>query len=276
LQPSKNSTFHDFSPIGNMGLLLWNGDLLNADTGTYCGTKESIEKGDTNYYYTTHYTLDLREQDIQTFVTEKTKLNGTNFSIINLLNPNASIERLRKDRFKRKQQAIKLNEAEGRIPISYIGNAKYRLEEGHMIERERSWGSKVFKGDDYDTEPITVYKNKIGNYTLKGVNLPTTDSESTDRWGWSCFTSLPFEFPEFLGFGDWRAINSDSYAKSYNIDCKVTDPTKYYINHNVTDRWKKIQPNEKIQIVKYGGVEIKSDIQSPTPDHIYLLPLIRL
>lgn len=122
-----------------------------------------------------------------------------------------------------------------------MGYAKYRLEEGHMIERKRSWVSSAVGGDKYDTEPITVYKNNIGNYTLRGFTKTELDNLS-----WSCLTSLPFEFPEFLGYGDWNVIDENSYNKAYNIDCKITDPTKYYINHNVTDRWKKIQPREKI------------------------------
>lgn len=270
LKPTKNQTFHDFTPISNMGLLLWNGDLLNNKFENYIGTTEDVENGNSGFYYTTYYTLDIKENTIQNFVTEKIELKS--LGVGNLKTEENAIK-LRTKRFKRKQQAIKLNEAEGRIPISVIGHAKYRMEEGHMIERKRSWGSRTFGGDDYDTEPITVYKNNIGNYTLKGVRIPT---DTTSNWGWSCLTSLPFEFPEFLGYGDWKAIDDESYNKAYNIDCKLTNPTKYYINHNVTDRWKRIKPSEKVQIVKYGGVELTSDIQSPTPSHLYLLPLIRL
>jgi hypothetical protein len=105
-----------------------------------------------------------------------------------------------------------------------------------MIERKRSFFSRVIGGDDYDTEPITVFKNKIGNYVLKGIKIPTGE-EDTDKWGWCCLTSLPYEFPELLGYGDWRAITNDSYKKSHNVETKLSDPRKYYINHNVTDKW---------------------------------------
>lgn len=273
LEPKAYDTFHDFTPVGNIGLLLWNTELMNKDNSTYKGTTSTIESGDSDYYYTTHYSLDLSSVDVRKFVTEKIHLNGVEFPIKNMKTGDA-VE-IRKNRFKRKQQAIKLNEAEGRIPISYIGKAKYRLEEGHMIERKRSWGSSVFKGDKYDTEPITVYKNNIGNYTLKSIRTPD-DEKDTTGWGWSCVTSLPYEFPEFLGFGDWKKIDNKSHTKSYNNEYKVSNPSKYYINHNVTDKWKKIQPEEKINIVKYGGVEVPSDTQSPAPAHMYLLPLIRL
>lgn len=273
LYPKKTDTFHDFTPVGNVGLLLWNTELMNKNNSTYKGTTSTIEKGKSNYYYTTHYSLDLSSVDIRKFVTEKVNINGSYFPIKNM--KTGLPDEIRKNRFKRKQQAVKLNEAEGRIPISYMGKAKYRLEEGHMIERERSWWSSTFAGDDYDTEPITVYKNNIGNYTLKSIHKPD-EAKDTTGWGWSCVTSLPYEFPEFLGFGDWKAIDNKSHMKTYNNECKISNPSKYYINHNVTDRWKKTQPEEKINIIKYGGVSVNSDTQSPAPAHMYLLPLIRL
>ena len=298
LSAKKSITFHDFTPIGNAGLTLWNSDVFNTkgtrekivvDEETdyiyhpkYAGTTESIENGTGRFYFTTYYTLDLKSEDISKYVTEKVYLTSVG-SFKPSSEADATYNRakeIRRKRFKRKQQAVKLNEAEGRIPISSIGNAKYRLEEGHMIERKRSLGSRIFKGDKYDTEPITVYKNNIGNYTLKAQNLPSVeDATSTENWGWTCLTSLPYEFPEFLGFGDFNEIEKREvpwHEKSHNINCKLSDPTTYYINHNVTDRWKKAQPEEKIQIIKYGGVSVKSDIQSPTPSHLYLLPLIRL
>lgn len=269
LRPTKDDTFHDFTPVGNAGLILWNGDVYNTDNNdTYKGTSKEIEDSINNVYYITNYPLDLKDTNVDNYITE---INYLNQKVENFKTGNATEDRT--NRFKRKQQVIKLNEAEGRIPISFHGQAKYRLEEGHMIERERSWGSKLFKGDDYDTEPITVYKNRIGNYILKGVNMSIED---TSTWGWSCLTSLPFEYPEFLGVGDLDNLTDESFNKSVNLEFKTSEPAKYYINHNVTDRWKKVQPEEKVQVIKYGGVEVKCDTQSPAPAHLYLLPLIRL
>lgn len=282
LSPKKYDTFHDFTPVGNAGLLLWNGDIYNTSNTTYKGTSSDIENNLKNNYYITHYPTDLRETNSDNFTTEtnslekidsfKSKVDGiTDPSVIFKIANND-----RKNRFIRKQQAIKLNEAEGRIPISHIGQAKYRMIGGHMIERKRK--GRHIHGDKYDTEPISVIKNNIGNYTLKGINTNLYDAITDENkfWSWSCLTSLPFEFPEFLGVGDLNAITEESFRKSFNIDCKVSNPQKYYINHNVTDRWKKVQPDEKIQVIKYGGTEVKADTQSPAPSHFYLLPLIRL
>jgi hypothetical protein len=80
----------------------------------------------------------------------------------------AEVNKVRTHRFKRRQLAVKFDESEARFPISFQGFAKYRYESGHMVERKRSWGSRKIKGDKWDTEPITVYKKNIGNYTLKG------------------------------------------------------------------------------------------------------------
>ena len=247
LSPKKYDTFHDFTPVGNAGLLLWNGDIYNTSNTNYKGTSSDIENNLKNNHYITHYPTDLRETNSDNFITEKNSLKGVNsFKSGNAVND-------RKNRFIRKQQAIKLNEAEGRIPISHIGQAKYRMIGGHLIERKTK--GRYIDGDKYDSEPISVIKNNIGNYTLKGINTNLYDAITDENkfWSWSCLTSLPFEFPEFLGVGDLNAISEESFRKSFNIDCKVSNPQKYYINHNVTDRWKKVQPDEKIQVIKYGG-----------------------
>lgn len=247
LSPKRYDTFHDFTPVGNAGLILWNGEVYNIKNTTYKGTSSKIENNLKNNYYITHYPTDLRETNSDNFITEKNSLKKvSSFKSGNAVND-------RTNRFIRKQQAIKLNEAEGRIPISHIGQAKYRMIGGHMIERKRK--GRLIHGDKYDTEPISVIKNNIGNYTLKGINTNLYDAITDDNkfWSWSCLTSLPFEFPEFLGVGDLDAISEESFRKSFNIDCKVSNPQKYYINHNVTDRWKKVQPDEKIQVIKYGG-----------------------
>ena len=276
LKPESEVTFHDFTPVSNLGLMLWNSDIYNTDNGDYKGTTSSIEDGTSGAFYKISYPDNIKERDDTNFINENIHFRGDNYQINTSKEKDnySSMNIFRMNRFKRKQQAIKFNEADGRIPISYIGYAKYRLEEGHMIQRKHSKLGSFFSGDKYDTEPITVFKNNIGNYILKSANI-TEKSEDGDM-GWSCLTSLPYEFPEYLGYGDWRGITTEHYAKSFNIEDKLTNPASYYINHNVTDRWRKVQPEEKIQIVKYGGVEIKSDIQAPAPAHMYLLPLIRL
>jgi hypothetical protein len=113
LRPSNTNTFHDFTPVGNMGLLLWNGDLMNHDEENnieYQGTTARIEQGNSDFFYTNYHSLNLRETDIKKRVTEIVNLSGVNFRIDNLKPDKHSAKltysecnKIRKDRFKRKQ-----------------------------------------------------------------------------------------------------------------------------------------------------------------------------
>jgi hypothetical protein len=48
--------------------------------------------------------------------------------------------------------AIKINESEARIPISYNGKAQFSTRYLYTYERKRSSGSSAGKGDEWDTE----------------------------------------------------------------------------------------------------------------------------
>lgn len=178
LKPLTKITFHDFTPVSNLGLMLWNSDIYNIDNEDYKGTTSSIEDGTSGAFYKISYPDNIKERDDTNFINENIHFRGNNYNINTSKEKNySSMNIFRMNRFKRKQQAVKFNEADGRIPISYIGYAKYRLEEGHMIERNHSKLGSFFSGDKYDTEPITVYKNNIGNYILKSARITEKSEE---------------------------------------------------------------------------------------------------
>ena len=70
---------------------------------------------------------------------------------------------VRTQRFKRKQQAIKLNESESMIPISSQGFARYQIRTNHKWQRKKSWGSRL-TGNKWDTEHGTSIINNVGGY----------------------------------------------------------------------------------------------------------------
>ena len=178
---------------------------------------------------------------------------------------------VRTQRFKRRQQAIKFNEAEGRIPISTVGKGQYCIWTRHVHQRKQSWGSRMC-GNKWDTEYGELFIKDVSGYKLGTSMVGNNEQKAT---GWICLTSLPYEKPEYLGYGDTTAI-SDAYLDlNSNTQNKETAPHDYYINHNVTDKWK---PSVVIRTtdVKHGGVVIKNNIESPHPSYMNLIPLIRL
>ena len=277
-------TFHDFSPIPNIGLYLWNNEIFNTEATTSLkGTTAEIENGTSGFYY---YDINGKIYSFD---------NKSNF----LINSSAKGDEYKVQKFKRRQQAIKLDEFESRLPISYKGHAKYALKSLHVVYRDSHGGtdneesSLTYKGicgyelssfnvhDDFESNGLTVYNEEDNtlkysyHYDLakKGniVKVPIT--------GWSCVTSLPYSNTEYLAFGDWADINSSSLDSSTFKHLKNTDPTSYYINHNVTDTWRdyfKKYEDTNSCTVKMGDNEISIDTQAPYPSHVYLLPLIRL
>lgn len=259
--------FHNFTPIPNLGLMLWNSSIYNTEGEDYKGTIQGVENGNNAYGF-------INGQDEAVTMGGNFKLTETllGFSLSNNNQRNyIKLNDVRTQRFKRRQQAIKFNEAEGRIPISSVGTGQYCIWTRHVHLRKKSWGSRV-TGKKWDTEYGDLYIKDVSGYKL-GTSMVGNDEQKAT--GWICLTSLPYEKPEYLGYGDTTAI-SDAYLDlNSNTQNKETAPHDYYINHNVTDKWK---PSVVIRTtdVKHGGVVIKNNIESPHPSYMNLIPLIRL
>ena len=269
--------FHNFTPIPNLGLMLWNSSIYNTGGGDYKGTLESVEKGNAAYGFINGQDETIRmnnpEDSELTFSLTETLL-GFSYSEDNdkMQSNFLKLNKVRTQRFKRRQQAIKFNEAEGRIPISSVGTGQYCIWTRHVHQRKKSWGSRAI-GNKWDTEYGELFIKDVSGYKLGTSMVGAGEEQKTP--GWICLTSLPYEKPEYLGCGDTTAISHDHLDLNSNTQNKETAPHDYYINHNVTDKWK---PSVVIRTtdVKHGGVVIKNNIESPHPSYMNLIPLIRL
>lgn len=280
------TTFHDFSPIPNIGLYLWNNEIFNNGATTNLkGTTAEIENGTSGFYYYDIngkiYSFDKKTN----FLIDSSAKKGTN--------------EYKVQKFKRRQQAIKLDEFESRLPISFKGHAKYALRSLHVVYRDSHSGTDTeessltyknvcgyeFRSFDvseaFNNNGLTVYDEEDNTlkYSYHYDLAQTGQEKKVPITGWSCVTSLPYSNIEYLAFGDWANIDEKSIdSKTFNL-LKNSDPSSYYINHNVTDTWRnyfKKYEETNNYITSMGDVNISIDTQAPSPSHVYLLPLIRL
>lgn len=262
---TSNGFFHDYTPIPNIGMMLWNRDRYNTDNTVYKGTYENVEINGNQYSF-----LD------GTGTTRTLYNNQANWnSEESISSTYGSMNKMRTLRFKRRQQAMKLNEAEGISPISFTGFAKYQIESEHTFKRKKKLG-----GGDWEWGHLRI--QNVSNYVLQSWNGGTSDNETDETTGetvvttgWSCLTSLPYDHVEYLGYGNINLINDSHVNLLTNGDKQFSNPSEYYINHNVTDKWKKYN-KIKTKEVTYGNTKIDADMQSPYPSYMNLLPLIRL
>lgn len=165
---------------------------------------------------------------------------------------------------RRKFYAMKLNEAEGFIPISYFGKAggnvkiKYSRKEAYGPS-----GAKTKRRSYYDTyHNISGYKMSAPVKSLNADNV--VQSYDDEKSFWRCFSSIPYLNPYKLGVGDIKnyipnKLKNDETVDYYDINCVTQLPNK--------DEYKNY---------KFGGVNIQVDESCPTPAHLNLLPLIRI
>ena len=263
--------FHNFTPIPNLGLMLWNSSIYNTGGGNYKGTLQSVENGNNSYGF-----INAQDETVKmsgNFKISETLLGYTMSQSNNQMNY-IKLNDVRTQRFKRRQQAIKFNEAEGRLPISSKGTGQYSIFTRHVSLRKRSWGSNL-RGKKWDTEHGNLHIKNVTDYKLGSSTIEEGKFGGEGNIGWICLTSLPYERPEYLGYGNTTAITDAYLDLNSNTQNKKSAPHDYYINHNVTDKWK---PSVVIRTtdVKHGGVAIKNNIESPHPSYMNLIPLIRL
>ena len=167
-------------------------------------------------------------------------------------------------KMKRRMLAMKINESQACIPISYYGKAQFSTRYLYTYERKRSSGSSAGKGDEWDTEQQNFTIKDVGNYI---IGMYDNSNNHQGEGAYRCVTSLAYTNPEYLGFGD--------ITQPYDPQ----KPQTYWNVNNVTDFYKSQNSKTSDQMYRttYGDSQfIEVDTKSPYPTHIKLLPLIRL
>ena len=167
-------------------------------------------------------------------------------------------------KMKRRMLAMKINESQACIPISYYGKAQFSTRYLYTYERKRSSGSSAGKGDEWDTEQQNFTIKDVGNYI---IGMYDNSNNHQGEGVYRCVTSLAYTNPEYLGFGD--------ITQPYDPQ----KPQTYWNVNNVTDFYKSQNSKTSDQLYRttYGDSQfIDVDTKSPYPTHIKLLPLIRL
>ena len=153
---------------------------------------------------------------------------------------------------RRKFFAMKMNEAEGFIPISYVGKASGKVE--LAWSRDERSGSKSSSRNTYHDVKKNVASYKMGS---------PKDYEHNKSY-WRCVTSIPYTNPDKLGVGDIK--NYIANRKDYN------ENTDYYDVNCVTQ----LPKDSKYKTYNFGKVPVKVDETCPNPPFVNLLPLIRI
>mgnify|MGYP003289542929 CR=1 FL=1 len=144
---------------------------------------------------------------------------------------------------RRKFYAMKLNEAEGFIPISYFGKAggnvkiKYSRKEAYGPS-----GAKTKRRSYYDTyHNISGYKMAAPAESYRNGVAQSYDENLSY---WRCFSSIPYTNPYKLGVGDIKNYISNKLKNDDSVD--------YYDINCVTQ----LPNNNTYKNYKYGGVNI--------------------
>lgn len=238
-----NGGFYEkYTPIPNMGLYLFNTSICNNGAAAKHSDGTYMARG-------THRDCDgfMDAEGTWHKLNKEAPITATQTS------DNASIVKYDEEKWRRKFYAMKLNEAEGFIPISYYGKASGFMVIAHSRD-ERS-GSKSSSRNTYQD-----YIYNIGGYKLTRP-LGTYNDETSF---WRCLTSIAYLNPNKLGVGD---------IKKYIDNKKKNDETVNYYDINCVTQ---LPSQDTYRNYKFGGVKVEVDETCPEPPHMKLLPLIRI
>lgn len=298
--------FHNYTPIPNIGLYIFNAGIFNKITPTtshqlsdagikkyktyldkidqnhykYQGTLKQIQDNLQNYYYYDGEGVKHKLNGESDNNTKSTPKDNTNDSQKDKLN-------------KRMFMALKMNQAQGFIPISAYGYAQYRTQYSWSVSRRSGWGKKQRQTHTYQRGCIAGY----------GLVAPQQKKTGENYYNF-CVTSIPYENPYKLGVGQPNNFKL-SFLDGETSDYNVTDdtPENYYDNNSVTYDFKKskgltysfggidygdktftnktnqTEKNTKIQTeedtkIKNTKLNVMSGI--PSPPFMNLLPLMRI
>ena len=246
-----------FQPVPNIGLVLFNSSIFNAEgdssMGSYRGTSYKIENKQGSYYY-------IDAEDKKHIIADEAPISPTNPSV-----EYVTTEELKKhdaEKARRKFLAMKLNEAEGFIPISYQGKAGGTVTLAWSRAERR--GLKARTRNTYHD-----WKKNVASYIMGSMNNNAqvkayNDTVAVGNGYWRCVTSIPYVNPMKLGVGDVK--NYINNRKNYNED------VDYYDVNCVTQ----LPKHDKNRTFSFGGVSVEIDESCPSPNYLNLLPLIRI
>lgn len=152
----------------------------------------------------------------------------------------------------RKFWAMKANEAEGYIPISYTGKAG-----GYII---LSWSRDERRG--MKSSSRNTYEDK--KYNVASYIMTPCEDYDEDKSYWRCWSSIAYLNSHKLGVGDIPKYLENK--ENFNED------TNYYDIHCVTQ----LPEDEKYRAYAFGGKNVLVNETCPTPPYMNLLPLLRI
>lgn len=235
----KGSYYQKYTPIPNIGLYLFNTSIFN-NKGEAFTNRGAIDNNHIGF---------MDAEGTWHIISTEAPITASQTS------DNDSIVKYDEEKSRRKFFAMKMNEAEGYIPISNIG-----LAGGYMkiaYSRDERSGSKSSSRNTYTDE-----KHNIGGYKLMSPVGVTSSNEN--EFYWRCLSSIPYLNPNKLGVGD---------IKNYITNKKKNDETVDYYDINCVTQ---LPTHDSFTNYKYGGKTVEVDDTCPSPAHIKLLPLIRI
>lgn len=251
-----NAYYTHFTPIPTIGLTLFNTSIFNNAAAAKHSDGTYMARG-------THrdcYRFRDAEGTWHVLSTEA-PINVT----YNNLNADKTTEKIKKydgEKERRKFFAMKMNEAEGFVPISWFGKASGAV---HLAwSRDERSGSNSSSRNTYHD-----YKYNVGGYKMASIvgkyreETEMVNEKETISY-WRCVSSIPYINPNKLGVGNIKDYTTNK--KEYNED------TDYYDVNCVTQ----LPKNDTYKNYKYGGRNINVDETCPTPPYMNLLPLIRI
>ena len=284
----KGGLYEEFTPIPNLGLYIFNASIFNNKGVTEYIGKPIVKKDDSTTEddkTPVETSYDFSRGTSISDTTDKETKKRTNNNIEKALGDTSSVrfgfvdatgvehlldeeapistetfeieepswEKLQEhdaEKQRRKFYAMKMNEAEGFVPISYAGKASGYVE--LAWSRDERSGSKSSSRNTYHD-----VKKNVASYIMGGVN-------PTENTYWRCMTSIAYNNSHKLGVGDIK--NYINNRKNYD------ENTDYYDVNCVTQLIK----DEKYKKYYFGDVGIEVDESCPSPNTLNLLPLIRI
>lgn len=268
-----NRFYDNYTPIPNVGLMLFNAGIYNKITPTSFNALTSANlikygqtlkqaNGEADNPYKYQGTLKIIEDNLDTFYYVDAQKNKHYLNQANQTENGES--KINLDR--RMMMAIKMNQAEGNIPISYVGNAQYTNYYAFSIKRRDSGLEKKKRV----TKEYT--RSNIAGYKLM------SPKGSNDNDSYFCMTSIPYQNPQYLGYGDitkckieFPALHEKQEIKQ--LDTSLMSDDELWANKSVTVDLSQLNVGNTINFNKKPRL-IKSKI--PSPNFLNLIPLIKI
>lgn len=289
--------FDNYTPVPNLGLMLFNSQYYNPFTNIYKSNGGDKYKGTISQYENKWGSSGFGWWDGK----QKWHSFTNNININNILDKvkidvdteavtNTTMFLCRNHRIQkkiRKQLAMKINEAEARLPISVKGKAQFANYSHHVHywKKKKSRWKRFFQavigfvvgsvlgfglgwlvgfawtgaiaggiaggliGWNYKKKKWVQAQSHTARSNIGGYHFGSFKQSPTENsCSWQCLTSLPYTCVEYLGAGDIENLSSTNYETYENKT--VDDGDDYYVSHNVTDRWNSfnVQDNEGTKV----------------------------